>query len=476
MTEERDAVATEARDAIVIGAGPAGMAAATLLARHGASVLLLDEQATPGGQIYRGIELASPRLRDVLGPDYRHGAGLTAALRDSGAEFCPQSTVWQVTPEREIWFTRADTSGRISASVVIVAVGAMERPVPVPGWTLPGVMMAGGVQALLKTAALRPAPGEFVLAGAGPLLWLVAAQCLAAGSRPAAVLDTNTGAAQLAALRLLPRGLRGAGWRYLAKGLTAMAAVQRAGVPIHRAAHDLTIEAADGTACAIRFAAGGSQHRIATRLVALHEGVIPAQQMTRAIGCEHEWDAAARCFRPTADASGWTSVPGVLVAGDAAGIGGARAAEHAGRLAALAALHRLGRLDAAARDRLAAPERQALASHRALRPFLDALYAPPAAILTPADDVAVCRCEEVTAGAIRAAVRQGCLGPNQAKAFLRAGMGPCQGRMCGPVVSEIIAAERGVSVAETGFLRIRPPIKPITLGELAALEPGPVLL
>jgi NADPH-dependent 2,4-dienoyl-CoA reductase/sulfur reductase-like enzyme len=172
-----------------------------------------------------------------------------------------------------------------------------------------------------------------------------------------------------------------------------------------------------------------------------------------------------------ADAWGRSSVPGVLVAGDAAGIGGARAAEHAGRLAALAALHRLGRLDAAARDRLAAPERQALASHRALRPFLDALYAPPAAILTPADAVAVCRCEEVTAGAIRAAVRQGCLGPNQAKAFLRAGMGPCQGRMCGPVVSEIIAAERGVSVAETGFLRIRPPIKPITLGELAGVEP-----
>ncbi len=470
---------TEPRDAVVIGAGPAGMAAATLLARHGAAVVLLDEQAGPGGQIYRGIEVASPHIRAVMGPDYARGASLAGALRASEAEYHPQSTVWQVTPEREIWFTRAGTSGWISAAVVIVAVGAMERPVPVPGWTLPGVMTAGGVQALLKTAALRPAPGEFVLAGAGPLLWLVATQCLAAGSRPAAVLDTNTGAAQLASLRHLPRGLRGAGWRYLAKGLAAMAAVQRAGVPIYRAAHDLTIEAADGAAgggadraaCAIRFAAGGSQHRIATRLVALHEGVIPAQQMTRAIGCEHEWDAAARCFRPVTDAWGRSSVPGVLVAGDAAGIGGARAAEHAGRLAALAALHRLGRLDAAARDRLAAPERHALASHRALRPFLDALYAPPAAMLTPADAVTVCRCEEVTAGAIRAAVRQGCLGPNQAKAFLRAGMGPCQGRMCGPVVSEIIAAERGVSVAETGFLRIRPPIKPITLGELAGVEP-----
>ena len=160
-----------------------------------------------------------------------------------------------MTPEREVWFTRAGASGRIAAGAVIVAVGAMERPVPVPGWTLPGVMTAGAVQALLKTASLRPRPG-LVLAGAGPLLWLVAQQCLAAGSRPAAILDTNTGAAQLAALRYLPRGLRGAGWRTLAKGLSAMAAAQRAGVPIFRAATDLRIEAAEGAACAISFAPG----------------------------------------------------------------------------------------------------------------------------------------------------------------------------------------------------------------------------
>ena len=89
----------------------------------------------------------------------------------------------------------------------------------------------------------------------------------------------------------------------------------------------------------------------------------------------------------------------------------------------------------------------------------------------PADDATlICRCEEVTAGELRQAVALGCAGPNQAKAFTRCGMGPCQGRMCGLTVSELIAAERGVSVAEVGCYRVRPPVKPLTVAELAGLD------
>jgi NAD(P)H-nitrite reductase large subunit len=107
-----------------------------------------------------------------------------------------------------------------------------------------------------------------------------------------------------------------------------------------------------------------------------------------------------------------------------------------------------------------------------VRPFLDTLYRPPEEIRRPADDTIVCRCEEVTAGDIRRMVGLGCLGPNQTKSYGRCGMGPCQGRLCGLTVSEIIAAERGVPVAEVGYYRIRPPIKPIVLGELAELKMG----
>jgi NADPH-dependent 2,4-dienoyl-CoA reductase/sulfur reductase-like enzyme len=220
----------------------------------------------------------------------------------------------------------------------------------------------------------------------------------------------------------------------------------------------------------VAFRSGGRHHRLATRLLALHEGVIPAQQVARSIGCAFDWDAAQRCFVPVLDEWGNSSIDGVLIAGDAAGIGGARAAECAGRLAALETLRRLGRIDAARRDALATSDRRTWQDHRAIRRFLDLLYAPRDEILCPANDVIVCRCEEVTAAAIRDVVRQGCLGPNQAKAFLRAGMGACQGRLCGPVVSELIAEARGVTPAEVGYYRIRPPLKPIAVGELVAAE------
>jgi len=159
-----------------------------------------------------------------------------------------------------------------------------------------------------------------------------------------------------------------------------------------------------------------------------------------------------------------------LVAGDAGGIGGARAAEHGGRIAGWEALRHLGRIDAAGRDQTAAADHAGLAAHLAVRPMLDQMFAPREEILRPANEVVVCRCEEITAGDIRGVAARGCQGPNQAKAFLRAGMGPCQGRMCGPVVSELIASELDQPVADVGYYRIRPPLKPVTVGELAALE------
>ncbi|MCQ4162578.1 (2Fe-2S)-binding protein, partial [Roseomonas sp. GC11] len=109
----------------------------------------------------------------------------------------------------------------------------------------------------------------------------------------------------------------------------------------------------------------------------------------------------------------------------------------------------------------------------ALRPFLDALYAPAPEVLAPrAEETVVCRCEEITAGQVRHAARLGATGPNQAKAYLRTGMGPCQGRMCGTTVAALIAETRGITMEEAGTLRPRAPYKPITVGDLANLPAG----
>ena len=150
-------------------------------------------------------------------------------------------------------------------------------------------------------------------------------------------------------------------------------------------------------------------------------------------------------------------MPRILIAGDGAGIGGAAAAELSGRIAALGLVG--GDASAVRAER---------ARYLAVRPLLDALFAPLPMRLD--DATLVCRCEEVTAGAVRQAVRTGCQGMNQLKAYTRCGMGPCQGRMCGPVVSDLIAEARGIDVAEVGYYRIRPPLKPVTVGELAALD------
>jgi NADPH-dependent 2,4-dienoyl-CoA reductase/sulfur reductase-like enzyme len=401
-----------------------------------------------------------------MGPDYAHGDEIVARFRTSGAEYQPRSTVWQVVPgtPHELWVSRDGASSPVRARTLILATGAMERPVPVPGWTLPGVMGAGAVQVLLKSAGV--VPEGMVLAGAGPLVLLLATQCLAAGAQLTAVLDTTPAGNLSAALPYLPAALRGAGPGYLWKGLSLKMALRREGVKLFRQVTNIALHGRSEVTD-ISFDSRGRPLWLSAGVVALHEGVIPAQQITRLLGCRHEWDAVQRCFRPQVDQFGWSSVADVLVAGDGAGIGGARAAEHSGRIAGAAALHRVGKLDETARDRLAAPERRLLQSHLAVRPFLDRLFAPPAWVTRPPDEVVICRCEEVTAGALRQAARNGAQGPNQAKALLRAGMGPCQGRLCGPVVSEIMAESLGVPVGEVGYYRIRPPLKPVTVGELA---------
>lgn len=454
-------------DAIVVGTGPAGMTAAATLAENGARTLVVDEQPEVGGQIYRAIERnrADPAMQRILGADYLRGAAVVDRLRASGAHLSLRTLVWRIDDDLGVWTRKDGVVGLHSAPAVVVATGAMERPVPVAGWTLPGVMTIGALQILLKTARMLPA-GRLVLAGSGPLFYLFAHQCVAAGVTNLTLLDTARSRRQLSALPLLPRALTGEGWRYLAKGVKLLAALRRARVPIHRNAEILAIEG-DARVAAIRFTAGGRVRELPCDTVGLHEGVIPHQQMTRSIGCVHDFDAAQACFRPRRDGWGRASAPGLFVAGDAGGIIGAEASVHDGAIAALAVLHDLGRISAQERDRQVDDRHRALRAHLTARPFIDHLYRPGDTILAPPDETVICRCEMVSAGALRETVARGVLGPAQAKAFLRCGMGPCQGRLCGPTVTETIAAARGVAPADVGYYRVRSPLKPLTIGEYA---------
>ena len=446
----------------IIGAGPAGMAAAVLATELGLETVLIDEQGSPGGQIYRAIERAKPG--SPLGSDYLVGWPLVAALKASRVDYRPNTILWHVDPEGALFLETAGHVESLTARRILLTTGAMERPAPIPGWTLPGVMTAGAAQILLKSSDLVP-EGRIVLAGQGPLLYQVAAQLAQAGATPFALFETAPLENYLAAMS--PPGGLWAARRLLTKGLGLIAGVKRAGVPIRRGVRGLR---AIGRRRLERVA--WEEGELATDYLLLHEGIIPNVQVSLALQLRHEWDEAQLCWRPFVDSWGQTSLPNIAVAGDARGISGAEAAVLTGRLAALDAAQWLGHIGAAERDRHGAPIQAALAREQACRRFLDRLYRPRHSVMVPPEDeVIACRCEEVSVGQIRGAVRLGAQGPNQLKAFTRCGMGPCQGRICGPVVTAIAADVLGKPIAEIGTYRPRAPFKPITVGALADLAP-----
>jgi hypothetical protein len=293
------------------------------------------------------------------------------------------------------------------------------------------------------------------------LLYLVALQLAHAGAPPAALLETTPHGNYHAAARRV--GAAWAGRRAVLRGLALIRGVRRAGIPILGGVRGLQ---ARGRGRVERVAWEGGE--VAADLLLLHEGVIPNTQISFALGLDHRWDEGQLCWHPVIDDWGAASLKTIAIAGDGGGVFGAEAAALSGRLAALDAAALFDRIDPAERDRRARSVRAALRRERAVRPFLDALYRPPPAVLVPPDDgVIACRCEEVAVGAVRRAARLGAQGPNQAKAFTRCGMGPCQGRICGPVVSAVMAETLGKSIADIGTYRPRAPYKPITVGALA---------
>ena len=369
------------------------------------------------------------------------------------------ATVWSLDPQRIVGVSIDGKARMIEARRVIIATGSQERPFPVPGWTLPGVMTAGGAQTALKAQGLLP-DGRTVIAGTGPLLWLLAAQILRAGGKIEAILDTTPRRNWLRALLHLPDFMLSP---YFVKGLGLLREV-RAKAPVVRA--DRIEAVGTDRLSEVVFGQGDGERRIAADLLLLHQGVVPNVNLAIAAGVRHAWNERQLCFQPVLDQDFGSSVPGIAVAGDGAGIAGGTAAAERGRIAAIAAVRAL-KPEAAVPD----PQtvRQRLQREEMGRAFLDWLNRPADRFRQPEGDTIVCRCEEVTAQQVRDTADMGCEGPNQMKAFLRCGMGPCQGRLCGLTVTELIATQRDTTPAEVGYYRLRPPVKPITLAELASL-------
>ncbi|MFG1780055.1 NAD(P)/FAD-dependent oxidoreductase [Micromonospora sp. NPDC049048] len=478
-----------APDVVVVGAGPAGLAAATTLGRHGATVTVVDEQEQPGGQIYRRPPAG---FTPPAAPAAAGRALLAEATAAPGVRWLADTTVWgvlgtragldgyageQPPPGRHRVATHGPPGVRLlEPRTVLLTAGAYDLPVPFPGWTLPGVLTAGGVQTFVKAQGLLPG-GRFVLAGGHPLLLVVAAQLVRAGARVVEVAliqrrrDLLPGPAGLAAVA-------GAGGK-IAEGVGALRVLRRAGVPVR---FGTVVRRADGDPdlSTVTLAevgptgrpAPGTDREVPCDVLALGYGFVPSVELARQAGCAVNWDPPAGGWVVRHD--GWlrTSVPRIAVAGELTGVAGAEQAAAEGRLAALGVLRDLGLLDERRAATLAGPVRRELRRRRRFVAGVLDRFAPDRAVLGSlvTDDTVLCRCEEVRAGDVRRALRANPhLGTaNAVKLVTRAGMGLCQGRSCQPGLCQLISTLTGRTPEEVGAFTAQAPVKPVPLRALAA--------
>jgi NADPH-dependent 2,4-dienoyl-CoA reductase/sulfur reductase-like enzyme len=456
----------------ILGAGPGGVAAAVEASRAGVSVTMLDENPKPGGQIFRqfheGFHVTSPGM---LGHDYARGRKLLSEFDTvrGQVDLLDNAMVWALSEGNELAFYRGDDSYSVRYKKMIIAAGAYDRPVPFPGWTLPGVFTAGGAQSLVKTQ--RVLPGEnFLLAGTGPLQLALANQITDAGGRVVAIAE----AGRVDDWFGLIKGALGQ-WQLVGDAVHYFFGVRKAGIPLWR--NNIIVEARGKGQVEEAVVAEvdknwrpkpGTYRTVKVDTLCVGYGFVPSVDLTRLAECEHRYEPLLGGWVPVRNDRMETTAPDVYAVGDCTGIAGSLVAIEEGRIAGLAAAQRLGHLTLMeARDRMAL-SRERLAGLLRLRDVLDRISVPRPGLYDLAkDDTIVCRCEEITLGEVKAALADGATDMKEVKRMTRMGMGNCQGRMCGPAMQEIIAREKGLPPDRVGFLNPRPPVRPIPLGVLA---------
>jgi len=414
-------------DLLIVGAGPAGMAAAVAAAPSGACIVLIDDNPAPGGQIWRDGPRASPppearRLRDAL-------------ARCVNVRVCSGTRVAAAPAPGHLLLEDAERGWLLRYAKLILCIGARELLLPFPGWTLPGVTGAGGLQALVKGGL--PVAGErIVIAGSGPLLLAAAATAVQAGARVPRIAEQ----APLAELARFALQLA----RWPGKARQAATLFKSS----YRTHSHVLAATGDGRVESVRLRRGdGTIEEIACDRVANGFGLVPNTELGQLLGCGLVAHQGAPAL--AVDANQRTGLAGVYAAGECTGVGGSERALVQGSMAGFHAVGLAARADAL-RPELARWDAFAARLHRcfALDEALRAL---------PAPDTLVCRCEDVPHGAL--ADRRGWV---DAKLHTRCGMGACQGRVCG---------------AATRFMfgwtppAPRPPLFPVRVSTLAIPVP-----
>jgi NADPH-dependent 2,4-dienoyl-CoA reductase/sulfur reductase-like enzyme len=472
----RPPVATEVRqvDLAVVGAGPAGLAAARAAALAGLKTLLIDERKQAGGQYLKQPAAAFAVDPTRLDAQFREGRTAIEAARVAGVDHLADATVWAADAEGALLVDAGDRAIRVEARRLLLATGAGERAVPFPGWTLPGVMTTGAAQSFLRATGVTPGR-RVVIAGAGPLNLQLASELVALGVEVVALAETGgpPGPMRLGALAEMAASAPD----LVRDGVRHLLRVVRAGTRLFYRATAVAAEG-DGRLARVALAPIDRQGRpdraalewIAADALCIGHGFNPSVELAASLGCRLAIDPRWRHLAVATDGDGRTSHAWVFAAGDGAAFGGARVARAAGWIAGAAIAADLGRaVPGVATARL--ERERARRFQRALWRLHDG---PVLTDQLAEADTPICRCEEVTLAAIERARAEGAGGAGAIKRATRLGMGRCQGRYCAPVLIARLAREGGRVPDPDEYFAPRTPIRPTRIATVAATDPGPM--
>jgi NADPH-dependent 2,4-dienoyl-CoA reductase/sulfur reductase-like enzyme len=466
-------VLKEKYDVVIVGSGFSGIVTADMLADRGLTILMVDENLHIGGQLLRKVPPELGRYHSYH-LDYTKEIGFRFidGVRQKKLTVLNKTLVLGIYPGKKILLEMEEKKVRtVGYGVILFATGARERFFPFKGWTLPGVISTGLLQVMMKSSGVLPAE-RVLIGGTGLFLFAAAYEFLKNRGKIPAILEQST---MMDKVKFLPLLLRQ--WPKLAEGARYVSKIMFSGVPIRfrrriveargsRELRDVVVARVDQKGKVIQ----GTEKVYKTDCLALGYGFAPNIELPQLAGCRLEYSAGKGGWVVAVDDHMRTTVKNVYTAGETTGIGGAFKSINEGEIAAYAILGYFEKMNVDEFQRKIKQLVRQRKHHLKFAEYFNLLYRIPRdAWQEVADDTIICRCEDVTMGDIRQAVTGGYRTPAALKVATRTAMGNCQGRTCGPIIYDILAALTGETRQSLDPITVRPPVKPVSLAVLADL-------